>query len=288
MRNYLMIGILFAWVWLPTAAAESLRVTINLTSSTDTLQRDFAYTLLDAALRHSAATNDVIKVERFPVRMTQSRLLRALRENTIDVAVMASAYRHENGLFAIDFPIRKGLLGWRILLTRQEHVAALNKVRTANQLRQFSTGFGSDWVERPLMERYFAAVESAADYKSLYQMLANGRFDVLSRSVMEVGAERQEFPNLGIVDASQIIVHYPLADWFYVNAGNPELAQRIKKGLLGLYANGEYERLFEQFYRQRLQRLRLADRHVIELSDPSLNLDAKQTTQPWWFSLSQQ
>lgn len=288
MRNYVMVGILLGWLCSPAAAAESLRVTINLTSSTDVLHRDFAYTLLDAALNHSASAGDEIKVERFPVRMTQSRLLRALRENTIDVAVMASAYRREDGLLAIDFPIRKGLLGWRILLTRQEHVGALNKVRAANQLRQFSTGFGSDWVERPLMERYFAAVESAADYKSLYQMLANGRFDVLSRSVMEVGAERQEFPNLGIVDASQIIVHYPLADWFYVNAGNPELAQRIKAGLLGLYQSGAYERLFDQFYHQRLQALRLADRHVIELSDASLNLNVQQLKQPWWFTLSQQ
>jgi len=262
-----------------------LRIVVNPQFADQDAASDYSFLLLQKALESTTATDGPVIVERFPATMTQSRIIHELKQGRqLHVGVLSSKYRDDLDLRYVKVPLRKGLLGVRVLLAKQDRISEVATITEAADLQNYTTAFVSDWSELSLVRKYFGYVEKVETSEELYQYLASGRVDVLNRSIMEVFDELERYSSAGAVQVvSDVILSYPLADLYYVRADQNSLAERIQRGLNNLNASGEYEALFEHFHRDIISRLAIQQRRIIQLSHPDL-VSFDEIESHWWYS----
>jgi hypothetical protein len=226
----------------------------------------YATELLSLALRRAGFEAQMVPIG----GLTQARQALELARDQLDVGQLpAVGAVREGQALPVSLPIRRGLLGVRLLLAHRdlaEAVAAAPDLATLQ--RRFRFGHGADWGDLGLMRSNGFRVTTAEYYPSLFRMLEAGRFDCLSRSVSEVWDELAE-PSLagsgGLVVVPRLALFYPLDDFFWVNPARPELAEHIHAGLLRARADGSFDRLYRQHYGTALARAQLKLRTVFRL-----------------------
>ncbi|MEX1220655.1 MAG: hypothetical protein WEA82_00910 [Idiomarina sp.] len=269
-----------------SAAFANTPVVMNKAFADLSEERDYNYQLFKRALAVTEDDYAATALTRYPLPMTQTRLIHELISGKkVQVGVLASGYWKRQGLIAIPIPVRRGLLGWRLLLTREQALSRLpDLANNMPALSTLTTGFGADWVELPLMQQAFAHVETLEQTSDLYQQLLDGNFDVFSRSVIELWLELENLGSsaeqLAIVPG--VVLRYPFADFFYVASDQSELAKRIELGLQRLYASGEYDALFRSFYGSVIKRAELDNRRIIELNEIPL-APINEIAAHWWY-----
>jgi hypothetical protein len=207
----------------------------------------------------------------------------------LDVAWLPANQNTNEKLRAIPYPIRKGLLGWRVLLIHRDHITNFASVDSLADLQPFSAGFGNDWGDLPVMQHNFVKVVTSTRYESLFEMLNFKRFDFLSRSVYEAFDEtilRQD-SHPDIVMEQNIALRYPQVDFFYVSKENTELAARITSGINQLNRSGRFNTLFYGFYADYIRRVNMATRKVIEIENPFLPNNVPFNDPELWFQLNE-
>ncbi|MFC4699585.1 hypothetical protein ACFO4O_05375 [Glaciecola siphonariae] len=211
------------------------------------------------------------------------------QDGQLDVAWLPASNQTNEVLNAIPFPIRKGLLGWRVLLINKNNLDRFDDVKTLNDLNVFTAGYGSDWGDLPVMQHNFARVITSSNYDSLFEMLNYKRFDFLSRSVYEAFDEtilrRKSHPD--IVIEPNLALRYPQVDFFYVGKNNKELAARIRSGLDKLHRSGRFNTLFYGFYADYIRKIKMADRLIIEIENPYLPENVPHNDPELWFQLNE-
>jgi ABC-type amino acid transport substrate-binding protein len=219
--------------------------------------------LLQLALRNAGSALNVVQIG----GMTQARLAMEVAEGRMDVLVLPMSWPNNQAVMPVRVPLRRGLLGIRLLLATPERAKALARCRTLEDLRTgFVMGYGADWVDRPAFTALGFKVVSGSSYSGLFDMLRAGRFDYLSRSAGELWSEI-DHPVLGqgLVVVPRLALRYPLDDYFWVRQGNDELHDVLARGLSAARANGSLGALFETFYAPALRRAMLGQRQVFEL-----------------------
>jgi hypothetical protein len=81
-------------------------------------------------------------------------------------------------------------------------------------------------------------------YLPLFKMLAAKRFDYFPRGLYEVWNEAKIHADLGLVIEKNIMLYYEAPFYFFVNKNNPQLADRIERGLKIAITDGSFEELF--------------------------------------------
>lgn len=79
---------------------------------------------------------------------TWPRQVRELQQGRVDVAPLPALDGAYQGfaLRRVDFPLRPGLLGLRVLLVRKDRVAELSRIDSLERLkRELRLGYGADW-----------------------------------------------------------------------------------------------------------------------------------------------
>ena len=226
---------------------------------------DFAADLLALAL---SASDRPYRVERLP-KVDQREARAAALAGRVDVITLPSISTDAAPLMVVRAPIRRGLLGVRLLLATPERAEALAKVRDVATLkREFRKGYGADWLDRRELEGLGFRMTLADDYRGTFALLRDGRADYLSRGVSEVFAELRQ-PGLagrGMVIVPGIALYYPLDDYFVVRSGQRRLRDDIARGLERVKADGRYAALFNLHYGAALAEARLTQRIVLHVS----------------------
>jgi hypothetical protein len=238
---------------------------LRFSGGTDGNDRRYRYAaeLLQLALRRGG--ND--RVVRSVGGMTQARMAVEVAEGRMDVMLLPMSWPTNLAVMPIRLPLRRGLLGVRLLMARPTVAAAIGEVRSLDELRsRFSMGYGADWIDRPAFEPLGFRVVVGSSYSGLFDMLRAGRFDFLSRGVNEVWAEI-DHPELGrgLTIVAAIALSYPLDDYFYVRNGNQLLHDQISLGLTRARADGSFDALFDLHHRDGLRRAALEQRTIFEI-----------------------
>jgi len=250
---------------LPTRATQPELLVLRTPGPRDVNDRrdEFSHELLTEAL---AAAGHPVQLER--VRgLGQRRILSDMASGQIDVAALPTVGALPPELIPVRWPIRRGLLGLRLLLAQPQRAAALAAVRSVEELQRFTLGYGVDWQDVDRMRDLGFKLETSGNYTGLFQMLRAGRFDYLHRGVNEIWDELGN-PNLagtGMVVVPDIALYYPLDEYFCVSPQAQAWAPRIERGLQALRASGRYTELFRARYGQALRRANLPQRRVIHL-----------------------
>ena len=201
--------------------------------------------------------------------MKQPRALQAAREGAVDVVVLPNLVSQESGLVPVRQPLRRGLLGLRLLVARPGDADRLMRVESLTALkRDFVMGYGNTWMDREVLEDLGFRMTVGSSYTGLFDMLRAGRFDYLSRGVNELGPEVAD-PRLAgrdLVVVPGIALYYPLDDYFHVTRRRPELARAIERGFQRALADGSYAELFHRHFDAAMRDARLDERSIIHVS----------------------
>lgn len=241
---------------------------------------DYARQLLQLGL---SKTGRDYRIEPAAVAMSQDRQVRELEAGrTIDVAPIPSSIEREKRLLPILIPINKGMLGWRLGLIRKGEDGALARVRTLEDLKRVRLAQGQDWPDTQILQANGIPVITAPRYEGLFKMLTAKRFDYFPRSVMEIWEEQVNNANELEVEP-HLALHYRYDAYFMVNRQNTRLAKDINDGLEKAIADGSFDKLFLQYYGDRLRQARLDTRTVIELTNPLLTPGTPSDRPELWY-----
>lgn len=217
--------------------------------------------------------------------LSQFRTLRQLEVGAgIDVVWTMSSPEREQQLRPIRIPIDRGLIGWRLLLIRQQDQQNFFQLSQAGQLKQLKTIQGLDWPDYNILKSNGFRVSSSASYQGMFTMLHAGRIDYFPRSVTELPAEIAAHPGLNFMAAPKWVLHYPAVLYFFVNKHNTALAQAIEQGLRLAIADGSMRQLFLHHFGEAITKANLTERTVLQLHNPLLTPQTPLQDSSLWFN----
>lgn len=172
----------------------------------------------------------------------------------------------------IPHPLTKGLLGYRLLLVRDESLKKFAQINTPQQLQALSIGIPETWADAALFRHNRYKVIEQGTLDTLFLLLKNGIFDYVALGVNEVEQIfQQQAKSLGGISIEpSLMLYYPFPLVFYVNPSQSFLAKRIETGLKLIIDNGEHETLFNHHHADVAQRLNLRIRQTLTLTNPML------------------
>lgn len=200
--------------------------------------------------------------------MSQGRIAAELRQGGLDIGMLPNTHGALAGLPVLRHPLRRGLLGVRLLLARAAQAEALAAVTGIAQLRAWRLGYGADWPDLPAMRAQGFDVVTGASYQGLFEMLALGRFDWLHRGVNEVWNEI-DTPGLlpaGLVVVPRVALFYPLDDYLCLRPGLAPWLPRLQQAWARIQQDGRYARWYRATYGPALRRAALGERRVLHLA----------------------
>lgn len=216
----------------------------------------------------------------------QDRLLLLMEEGReINVFFTGHSPARERQYLQVDFPMTRGLLGNRIFITRPDVVTALSRVRTLDDLKEFSVGSGTDWPDTKVFrENGFNVV--ASSYANLWNMLENKRFDIFNRGLHEAFVEikQQQAKGRDLVIDQTVQVIYPFDYFLYVNRDDHVRRDILRQGLERAHKNGAFDAYFNNhpMIRQVIEDSRVTKRMQFAIGNPGMSQRLMDLPSEYW------
>ena len=276
------------FVTIVTCARAELTVVYPASESELDRRFDDLTLILRTALEKTEADFGPFEMRAASAPMTSMRYSQELMAGrTPNVIWTSTSLERETFLRPIRIPLRKGLLSYRIALTRAESQPKIDQVKDVEDLAQLSLAQGIGWGDILVFEANGLRV-STSEYESLFRMIDAGRVDLFPRGIGEVFEEwevrREVLPNLAI--EPNLLLYYPWPYYFFVKKDNVALANRLETGLLRMIDDGSFDAIFWRFHGEAIERARLQERRVIELSNPLLPPDTPLDDSRLWYQPS--
>ncbi|MBR7745970.1 transporter substrate-binding domain-containing protein [Undibacterium sp. BYS107W] len=186
----------------------------------------------------------------------------------LNVVWSSTTEEKESNYLPIRIPLRKGLLGYRILLVHKDKKDLLKNVRTLADLKKFSVGQGVGWDDVKLYETNGIAVVEAK-YSNLFRMLSYQRFDLFPRGINEIFSEfeKESAQNPELVIDENILIHYPWPYYFFVSKNNQALHKRLVAGLKKMLKDGSFDAIFWKYNGKAIEAVNFKNRRIIEIQN---------------------
>lgn len=264
------------------AGSEETSVIYPQRESKNDTRDDDLVEILKSALEKTVPTDGPYNMKP-AILMNEGRYRQELYHGTlINVIWSVATVDAENDFLSVKIPLRKGILGYRVLLIRKQDREKFAAVRDINDLRKFTVGQGHTWNDLGVYRANGIKVVTGNDYESLFAMLMEGRFDYFSRGINEALAELEarkfKYPDMMLEE--NLLLYYPWPKFFYFNKKDKKLADRIEKGMNIMLHDGTFENLFRKFNQKHIDAVNFKHRRLIKLDNPllppSVPLDRKE------------
>jgi len=238
---------------------------------------DYQFALLTLALDKTVKDYGPYQLSRVVRSYSTSRLRREINRGEV-VNVHAGPWRpletREDKLpersLRVNVSLFKDLLGYRKLLIRRADLERFKRIRQADELKKLVVGQANGWVDVDIYRHNGYAVNDTPTPASLFDMLARKRIDYIPISLTDVGTALNARPELAgeLMLLPDITLHFALPIIFYVNIHEPQMAERLEKGLNLARQDGSFERLFRRSFADELQLIREGSPRRFLLSNP--------------------
>ncbi|CAE6773766.1 ABC transporter substrate-binding protein [Paraburkholderia domus] len=257
-----------------TVAAHATPTHVRILRVSGDVVREGRWAFLITALNRTVPAYGPYVIDTYFSPMSAQREIDEVISGRL-INVLASEPGHpelDAAAIPVPIPIDRGLLGYRVALINQDEQAKLDTIHDLQGLRTLSVGQGQDWGDVPVYRLASVPLVTASRYDLLFPMLADHRFDIFPRGVVEITRELKAFqpryPTMRI--DSHLLIRYPYAQFFYVSKTEPLLAKRIRDGLEAMLKDGSFEALFREHFGQGIADLHLERRVLIDLKNPLL------------------
>jgi hypothetical protein len=238
--------------------------------------------LLSLALDQTGVNYKLIPSENI---LLKSKALQRLETNReVNVVWSSTNEQREQKLLPIRIPIYKGLIGWRVLLIRDDMAERFKYIQEFEHLLKLTAVQGRDWPDTKILQANGFEVSTTESYPALFSMIRQARGDFFPRSVVEVWGELENpsFNNQLALEPN-IGIRYPTALYFFVNKNSIPLANLLEKGLKKAIANGKFDALFLQVHQPILNKLKLNKRRFFDLENTFLPTETPLEQKELWF-----
>ena len=169
--------------------------------------------------------------------------------------------------------LMKGILGYRIAIIREEMADTFKGIFSAEQLQALNVGIPDGWGDAKIFKANKYGVTETGTYADIFTRLLNKEFDYFSLGANEVESafmsNAAELGGLTIDDS--LVLYYPFPVVFYVNPVRNKLADRLQYGLQIMIKEGTYDKIFAQYFGDKVASLKLKERNVFRLNNPVLH-----------------
>jgi hypothetical protein len=205
-------------------------------------------------------------------------------DSDLNVVWSSTTESKERNYLPIRIPLRKGLLGYRLLLVHKDNQDLLKNVKNLQDLKKFSVGQGVGWDDVKLYEANGIDVIEAK-YSNLFRMLSYKRFDFFPRGISEIYAEfeKESVPNPDLVIDEHLLIHYPWPYYFFVSKTNPQLHQRLELGLRKMIKDGSFDAIFWKYNRKAIEAVNFKNRRIIHIQNHLLPKETPLNDARLWF-----
>lgn len=238
---------------------------------------DYQFALLTLALDKTVKDYGPYRLSRVVRSYSTSRLRREINRGEV-VNVHAGPWRpletREDKLpersLRVNISLFKDLLGYRKLLIRRADLDRFKAIRHADELKKLTVGQANGWIDVDIYRHNGYAVNDSSTPASLFDMLARKRIDYIPISITDVETALNIRPELAgeLMLLPDITLHFALPIIFYVNIHEPQMAQRLEKGLNLARQDGSFERLFQTSFTHELALIRQGSPRRFMLDNP--------------------
>ena len=220
---------------------------------------------------------------------TQTRTFGEVANNKLDITWTATDQEAENQMEPIRIPLYKGLLGHRILIIRNGDQARFDKVKTFEDLKQFTFGQGKTWPDYKILTANGLNAVPAMKYEGLFFMLDGARFDAFPRGVQEPWAEIKKHPQLQLAAEKRIMFVYRMPFYLFTNKEHAKLARELEQGFDRAIADGSFDKLFysSPTVHSVMENANLDSRLIFELKNPTLPPKTPVDHPEYWLNIEE-
>ncbi|NDV21331.1 hypothetical protein [Desulfovibrio sp. JC022] len=254
-KNIVFAFLVLFVVFASMAHAKVTVFTYRTPESNSDKRYDYDNAVLKLALEKTKDTWGDYELVPSPV-MNFSRSISALQEGKLENPMfkLSVSEEHCKQFKYAAFPVDLGIVGYRMFFVSERLNAELSLVDSISKLKEFSIGQGFGWLDSKILKAAGFKVVVVAQYKSLFPMVAKGRFDLFSRGVNEVEEEYKANQSLnGLRLNKKVGFYYPLPRFFFTNKRGKLAARRVYEGLVLAYNDGSLLRLWEEKYESSLK-----------------------------------
>lgn len=217
--------------------------------------------------------------------LSKSKALSRLQDNReINIVWGMTSPQREKDLLPIRIPIYKGLIGWRLLLIRQDMAGRFKYIQQLEHLVKLSPLQGRDWPDTKILQFNGFDVVTEKTQSSLMSMLGKAQGDFFPRSIIEVWEElAKSETQIPIQVQPTLGIRYPAAIYFFVNKKSVPLASLIEKGLEKAIENGTFDALFVESYKEYIEKAQIENRTFYMLKNTFLPEKTPLDRKELWF-----
>ncbi|MEP0356537.1 amino acid ABC transporter substrate-binding protein [Paraglaciecola sp.] len=217
--------------------------------------------------------------------LTKVKALNRLEDNReVNLVWAMTNQEREDDLLPIRIPLFKGLIGWRLLLIRDDMSERFKYIQSLEHLVKLSPIQGRDWPDTKILRANGFDVIVNLGQDNLLNLLATAQGDFYPRSMAEIWHELETLENTkGLSVQPSLGVYYPGAVYFFLNKNNQPLAHLIEVGLEKAIENGTFEALFKKTYQEYIKRAQLEERTFYQLDNTFLPEKTPLQRKELWF-----
>lgn len=283
------ISAIIVWIAIgATCQAESrpLEVVYPRPESADDTRDLDAVEILRTALEKTEPSDGAFTMRPTELVMNPARYHEEVTEgDNLNVLWAAPTEQLERDALPIRIPIRKGLLGYRILLIRKQDREKFAKIATIEDLKRLTCGRGLGWKDVEMFKANGFPMVLGNNYEGLFQMLVDERFDYFDRGIHEVqdeyAARKKSLPDLLIEET--LALYFPWPKYFFVPKKAPQLAERLERGLNIMIEDGTFDKIFWKYHRESIEAANLKNRRLFRISNPLLPATVPLHRKELWF-----
>lgn len=246
----------------------------------------YPHAVLKAALDATTETDGSYVLKYSISSITRNRALIELKSGElINVHAAPTREEWEEAVIPIRIPVRKGLLGYRLFLIQEKNRQIFADLSTVEELKELTAGLGEQWSTTRVMRKLNFKIETGSDYEGLFSMLMFGRFDYFPRGInevfLEMASHREMFPGM-IIEPSKAL-YFTTPTYFFVSPTHPELADRIRRGMLQIIEDGTLDALFFEYFADFLEQADLSNRVIFTVENTILSEKTPLNIKEYWY-----
>ncbi|MFT2091554.1 amino acid ABC transporter substrate-binding protein [Paraglaciecola sp. 2405UD69-4] len=282
-RSNLLVLCSFVWVLSSSHLfAASWKVTYPKAAIDSDIMTNYPIELLSLALEQTGVNYELHPSSNL---LTKVKALNRLEDNReVNLVWAMTNKQREEDLLAIRIPLFKGLIGWRLLMIRDDMSDRFRYIQSLEHLIKLSPIQGRDWPDTKILRSNGFDVVVNLGQDNLINMLATAQGDFYPRSLAEIWHELETLEGVeGLSVQPTLGIHYPSAVYFFVNQNNRPLAHLIEVGLEKAIKNGKFEALFQKTYQDYIERAKLRERTFYQLDNTFLPEQTPLQRKELWF-----
>ncbi len=254
--------------------------------SKDDTRHIYPHKILRLALDATVQSHGPYEIVYGNTHFTRNRTLIELQTGQyVNVHEAPTREEWEKQAIPIYIPVRKGLLGYRLLLIDKKSRSTFENMRAAGDLKELYAGLGEQWSTTKAMDALGFNIVTGNNYEGLFSMLMAGRFDYFPRGVNELFEEyetrKSKYPNM-VIEPSKAL-YIPSPTFFFVSPAFPELADRIEEGMREIINDGTFDLEFSLKFGNYLKLADLGNRQVFKMDNPLLSEQAAKSNEQFRF-----